>query len=68
MSEWISAKDNLPETSESQPMSKIVFGTTGPNTVGLFRYHRGAWAYVPPIKAWPAPEVTHWMPLPEPPK
>ena len=63
MSEWISVEDRLPDES----VSCLVFGPDG-NYVG--------WVCDPVQKWWAREgdlddycvEVTHWMPLPEPPK
>lgn len=62
---WTSSDDELPETNEDKPMSDIVFGTAGPNVIGLFRHYRGKWQYCPPIKEWPEPKVRFWMYLPK---
>ncbi len=71
MSEWISVKDKLPEERED------VLFIVEPNGVPFVRiglYKSGDWylmcgmnAYSPFTSntAWP---VTHWMPLPDPPK
>ena len=66
MSEWISVKDRLPV--QDRPWRYLVvcvdpyFGTT---VVDTMRYAGGVWYYdgVPTDAT-----VTHWMPLPEPPK
>ena len=76
MSGWISVDDRLPmEIDQSVPYEcKRVLATDG-EWVGEYGFCRGdggapgrAWAewedYVWP----PSHELTHWMPLPEPPK
>ena len=60
MTEWINVKERLPESSKSilayQPYGRHFF-------VGM--YFNGRWF---PPNGIQAPIVTHWMPLPKPPK
>ncbi len=61
MSEWISVEDRLPE-GDSQEVIVCKRFPNGARTVKTFLYWYGRqfgadWA-----------EVTHWMPLPEPPQ
>ena len=56
--EWISVKDRLPETGKLA----LVYGSCGAMTVAR-HITRNDWI-VPGM----FPHVTHWMPLPEPPK
>ena len=55
MSEWISAKDKLPEK-----YGPVFAFTEYGDTDGVYFYSDGSWGH--PDK------ITHWMPLPEPPK
>ena len=56
--QWISVKDRLPEDDRDY----LLFIKRGDFDVGYFR--SGFWTSYAEI----SPEVTHWMPLPEPPK
>jgi hypothetical protein len=58
MSEWISVKDRLPGCLIS------VLTTDGDRVAQTYRTSddAGSWA------AWRRNKVTHWMPLPDPPK
>lgn len=66
MSEWVSVKRRMPEDDEY-----VLVAITGMKSYGYERYVRmdfrrdGRWvsAFDEPIEV-----VTHWMPLPEPPK
>lgn len=71
MSEWISVKERLPDDNhdtllvcllakhEDAPSGEVVVDTDAFYTSdGEFRFWSGSNVY----------EVTHWMPLPEPPK
>lgn len=63
MNEWISVEDRLPDSEYT-----VVLGCQSRNSImgvgrfkdGVFRKGSGAMDYIS--------EVTHWMPLPEPPK
>ena len=60
MSEWISVKERLPEDREEVLLAVAI--------VGLPRirvgWYGGRWYF---LGAGRAKDVTHWMPLPEPP-
>lgn len=61
MNEWISVEDRLPEG-----MGTVLIAHNGGVSFGWFNgayWTRGAATKHKPIKT-----VTHWMPLPEPPK
>ena len=63
MAEWISVKDRLPENPEERVLVKIkdersVFGKPAIDTD---RYSGKCW-----VRYYK--NITHWMPLPEPPK
>ncbi len=62
MSEWISVEDRLPETTMGWSAKDVLCCCDYSIQVG--RTHHGKWINIHngPIK------VTHWMPLPEPPK
>lgn len=70
MMEWISVKDRLPEdeVSPSAKQVKVLTAIKGKNGYTVRtqlrfkdRYDKFAWKYS-------AGDITHWMPLPEPPK
>ena len=65
MGEWISVEDRLPSIGETV----IFFGVAGV-MVGFFSGHNtrhSVWKSHSGYVLWDD-EVTHWMPLPEPPK
>jgi len=55
--EWISVKEKLP------PCMLTVITTNGRKVTPAYRTSNDASAF----SAWPPNQVTHWMPLPEPP-
>ncbi len=66
---WISVKDQLPEAEGKEPFanqsaSVLIYDEHGNRSIGYFNAEFRTWedAYDYDIK------VTHWMPLPEPPK
>lgn len=61
MAEWISVKDRLPE--EEKEVLCYLGNALGKGLIVAFRRH-GDWYF----DGWKCPTVTHWMPLPEPPK
>ena len=64
MSEWISVDELLPEKSED---NILVYFDDGEFTVGEFEKGpngTGEWHYFCEFTG----EITHWMPLPDPPK
>lgn len=76
MSNWISVKDRLPEISDALFANKCWLATDG-NRVHELRYVRNRYAKTEKGRAprWEDMsgrlahmEVTHWQPLPEPPK
>ena len=62
MSEWISVKDRLPEEAV---MEYIIYATNGIDVRSSVWSH-GHW--IDDEGYWLDDYVTHWMPLPEPPK
>jgi Protein of unknown function (DUF551) len=64
VSEWISVKDQLPEQRKDV---LAFFRVRGPYVTSYFQWENmpePLWS--PGLRDWG--EVTHWMPLPEPPK
>ena len=61
LAKWISVKDRLPE--EEKEVLCYLGNALGKGIVVAFRRH-GDWYF----DGWKCPTVTHWMPLPEPPK
>ena len=68
MNEWIGVKDRLPHFGMS--VLVVYNGVTQFNTYALSEDETGWEDYVSGIEDYKIPfkEVTHWMPLPEPPK
>lgn len=74
MSEWISVKDRLPELPGTSWASKMVIACKESRWVAPMIYER-AIVRGKPVERWKNywdciayEKVTHWMPLPEPPK
>ena len=65
MSEWISVDDRLPRTNES-----VIGCRKGKYVSNVFLNLEGEWLQDGwgPMKKTVFDDVTHWMPLPEPPK
>lgn len=66
--EWISVKNRLPEEENAYYLICM-----GGRTVRVGMYENGYWSYcsgiyMTELAAKPGYRVTHWMPLPEPPK
>ena len=61
MGEWISVKDRLPDKQDLY----LVY-SSGTYTVQWFNGYE--WVIYSDEWAFEAHEITHWMPLPEPPK
>lgn len=73
VSRWTSVKEQLPKTRESilgKKSSKVIVafrfddGTQGTDTAHMLN---GEWVFEDHIAVMPR-TITHWMPLPEPPK
>ena len=60
--EWISVDDRLPEIGRDYLVTDGIVCM-----VAAFRTQAGIWDFWT-IKWWDTSDVTHWMPLPEPPK
>ena len=74
--EWISAKDRLPEENDNYlvccddsgcPMDEGIWYQSG--VVVCAEYYKGGWTWCEGSHEWSLDGiVTHWMPLPQPPK
>lgn len=64
MSEWISAKDRLPEVG-ARVLTLSKWGHLSDRQ--LYKFESGSLMFRPDGLA-PVRDVTHWMPLPEPPE
>ena len=64
---WISVEDELPEKeNEFEFFSKVVLATNGVDFWrGMYNYDNECWFT---YDMWPLVDVTHWMPLPQPPR
>lgn len=61
---WINAKEKMPESGKRY-LVQIIEPLFGSKIIDIIRYDSGIWTYDGmPVQA----NVTHWMPLPEPPK
>ena len=60
--EWISVEDGLPESG-----NRVLIGSTVHDVVGKARKSHNCWIICASNDRVPNSEVTHWMPLPEPP-
>ncbi len=67
MSEWISIKDRFPAFSETVIASAKIHNSTLV-TIAYFNESTKEFDWVVPGLFTQKPAVTHWMPLPEPPK
>jgi len=63
MSEWIPVSERLPERNERV----LVVDESGVN-VGAYSPMLDDWWSLQGDRMAPGPQVTHWMPLPEPPE
>ena len=67
MSEWISVKDRLPKPDES--IMLCAFGkSVGEGTYQGHDGYHNVWKMYAVCGTYWDDEITHWMPLPEPPK
>lgn len=62
--EWISVKKRVPKLDDVYRMSELVLVTDGEN-IRIGYYAKLEWKEFPINRIM---DVTHWMPLPEPPK
>ena len=79
MSEWISVEDRMPEELERthpgwsdyvRPSEDVLvyLRRDKRQTVAWYSYTAGIWVTVDESVEYDYDEITHWMPLPEPPK
>ena len=61
--QWISVKDGLPDSGKYV----LLYCSDGLYGEGHYRAYENKW-YLSKITYKSIPDVTHWMPLPEPPK
>lgn len=66
MSEWISVKDRLPESAYNTWSEDVIALTEGGDVFKLANIG-GYWQRTSAFAMSDSGEVTHWMPLPEPP-
>ena len=71
--QWISVKDRLPDNDESDLVLAVVNGhpTNLIEIMGAYQFAEYSKKYgwvIESYPLWDNPEVTHWMPLPEPPE
>lgn len=68
---WISVKDSLPETAERVLVCRTWLGMVYKPVYGYYQdfpNQKGCWYILTEEGYYPQREVTHWMPMPEPPK
>ena len=72
MSDWISVKDRLPEGANGNVISETVIAYTVEDDAVVGWNHNNIWYLILPENDYVTEHendyVTHWMPLPEPPK
>ena len=71
VNEWISVKDRLPDTAERVLVCKTWLGRVYKPEYGYYQdfpNSKGCWYVLTEFGYYPQREVTHWMPLPTPPK
>lgn len=70
-SEWISVENRLPDTAERVLVCKTWLGMVYKPVYGYYQdfpNRKGCWYVLTEEGYYPQREVTHWMPLPQPPK
>ena len=68
---WISVEDRLPDTAERVLVSKKWLGMQYKPEYGYYQdfpNQKGCWYVLTEFGYYPQREITHWMPMPEPPK
>ena len=66
MNEWISVKNKLPNAEYGE--SKDVLTIKSMGVMRVMNFDGGCWCYPTMEHYASAFKITHWMPLPEPPK
>jgi hypothetical protein len=70
MSEWVSVDDHFPDDENMVLCSGLDFGVGPSRHYAVLKYNNGEFAYIDDedgiYDKWD--NITHWMPLPEPPK
>ena len=69
--EWIPVTERLPDTAERVLVCKTWLGRVYKPVYGYYQdfpNQKGCWYVLTDEGYYPQREVTHWMPLPEPPK
>ena len=70
-SKWIPVTERLPDTAERVLVSKHWLGMQYKPEYGYYQdfpNQKGCWYVLTEFGYYPQREITHWMPLPEPPK
>ena len=70
-SKWIPVTERLPDTAERVLVCKTWLGTVYKPVYGYYQDYpnqKGCWYVLTEFGYYPQREVTHWMPLPKPPK
>ena len=70
-SKWIPVTERLPDTAERVLVCKTWLGTVYKPVYGYYQDYpnqKGCWYVLTEFGYYPQREVTHWMPLPQPPK
>ena len=68
---WIPVSERLPDTAERVLVCKTWLGTVYKPVYGYYQDYpnqKGCWYVLTEFGYYPQREVTHWMPLPQPPK
>lgn len=71
MGEWISVEDRLPGEKDYKSCRENLDGAVlwfNGNEMGLGWFYRSTWQWADLYDEVIEPPVTHWMPMPEPPK
>ena len=66
--EWISVKDRLPENRDDVLVCRTWWNETRNPQIGWYNDVAQEWQILDSDGYYPCGKVTHWMPLPQPPK